>query len=949
MQLSPALSSPSIVILAQQKMQGNKMSYSNIMTPPPAVSQPSLYTGVPSSVPEKGQRQVSWGGSGVANYEAGTPHLSGHQYAGAAPSFDGSPPFGGRVVDHANPEAMSRLKEHNNELMMQKNELRMALRDTEEKLKASEQRNRHLAKRADIPPDRYTELLAKERRASRWEDSSQRMTDCTERLLDSHQMARQTIVELLAEKTSLTELQEQTRDTLNTVNHELKGEREQSEQVQLKWSEAEQEVARLNNALQSAHADKQSLEGQLNRALDHASNAEEKMYAEAEKNLQLKTTMSELVTEKSELSATIENMDRRVAFLNKEIERDGQALSAINLKKNQLREELDSYRKNETRLQNELHNTKTSLEAANGQLTRSENLLSDTQKELSEVKKEALSLEQQLTRVQADKNHVSERARQLQTTLKEKLELIENLQTERARMGKEVDSLREEVGQSKARVAHLEQELKESEKNIKGLEQRIEQQVSELGTMHRMGTEFNNTKTLNTELQQKNQKLMGELETAHKQARDNRALYDAALLEKGKTDQALMKEQKSHKIDIENFQQTTQSQQELIQTHLSSISAREKEIRDLNTQVRGLSAELATAKAEGNKEEIQRLRQDVAVKEQKIAILQEQQRVSQTQIDTLREQVDQLQQKLAESELDCKKGAATINGHISIMNKAEVEIRELREQLEVINSIKKSILELKGGVQMTGKRMDDFSGRLQRCEEKIQEFIRNIEPIMNIPNFASMVNDIKSDLKGLGKEFSTIRTEQGQNENRLASLESRTELMESSSKTSVTIKREERSIESGSSSLITSTSGFDGVSQYEIQRGLAADLGVVEGAAVGQSSLNQAGVDSAYTSLQLQSQLTADGTMVSSRPTHMQDSSSLRGGLTPMGRYGDGFSSSEDYSIRDPYPDIQELLNENFDSGSRSEITYHSVSSTRDMYTMESLTMPLSGDSSDEA
>ncbi len=945
MQLSPALSSPSIVILAQQKMQGNKMSYSNIMTTPPA---PSLYTGVPPSAPETGQGQVSWGGNRVSDHKADMPHLSGHQ-EGRAPSFDGSPPFDGRVVDHVNPEAMFRLKDHNNELRKQKNELRMALRDTREKLKASEQRSHQLAKRADITPDRYTELLATERRSSRWENSSQRMTDCTERLLDSHQMAGQTIEMLLAKNESLTELQGQMSDTLNSVNHELKGEREQSEQAQLKWSEAEQEVARLNTELQSAHADKQSLEGQLNRALDHASNAEGKMYAEAEKNLQLKSAMSELVTEKSGLSATIENMDRRVAFLNKEIERDGQALSATNLEKNQLKEELDSYRKNETRLQNELHNTKTSLEVANDQLTRSENLLSDTQNELSEIKKEALSLEQQLTRVQADKNHVSECARQLQTTLKEKLESIENLQTERARMGKEVDSLREEVGQSKGRVAHLEQELKASERNIKGLEQRIEQQVSELGTMHRMGTEFNTTKTLNTELQQKNQKLTGELETAHKQARDNRALYDATLLEKGKTDQALMKEQKSHKTDIENSQITIQSQQELIQTHLSSISAREKEIRDLNTQVRGLGAELATAKAEGNKEEIQRLRHDVAVKEQKIAILQEQQRVSQTQIDTLREQVDQLQQKLAESELECKKGVATINGHMSLMNKAEVEIRELREQLEGINSIKKSILELKGGVQMTGKRMDDFSGRLQSCEEKIQEFISKIEPIINIPNFAPLVNDIKSELKGLGKEFSTIRTEQVQNENRLASLESRTELLESTSKTSVTIKREERSIESGYSSLVTSTPGFDDLSQYEIQRGLAADLGG-EGAAgsISQSRLNQAGGDSAYTSLQLQSQSTADGTMVQSRPTHLQDGSSLIGGLTPIGRYGDGFSSSEDNYLRDPSPDIQELLNENFDSESRSESIDHSMSSSRDMDTMESLTMPLNGDSSDE-
>ncbi|MGO0307578.1 SMC family ATPase [Endozoicomonas acroporae] len=927
------------------------MSYSNIMTPPPAVSQHGLYTGAPSSVPETGQRQVSWGGSGVANHEAGTPHLSGHQYAaGPAPSFDGSPPFDGRVVDHVNPEAMSRLKEHNNELRAQKNELRMALRNTGEKLKVSEHQRRELAKRADIPPDRYTELLATERRSSRWENASQRMTDCTERLLDSHQMAGQTIEELLAKNESLTELQGQMSDTLNSVNQELKGEREQSEQVQLKWSEAEQEVARLNTELQSAHADKQSLEGQLNRALDHASNAEGKMYAEAEKNLQLKSAMSELVTEKSGLSATIENMDRRVAFLNKEIERDGQALSAINLEKNQLKEELDSYRKNETRLQNELHKTKTSLEVANDQLTRSENLLSDTQNELSEIKKEALSLEQQLTRVQADKNHVSECARQLQTTLKEKLESIENLNTERARMGKEVDSLREEVGQSKGRAAHLEQEQKENEKIIKGLEQRIEQQVSELGTMHRMETEFNNTKTLNTELQQKNQKLTGELTTAHKQARDNRALYDATLLEKGKTDQALMKEQKSHKTDIENFQKTIQSQQELIQTHLSSISAREKEIRDLNTQVCGLGAELATAKAEGNKEEIQRLRHDVAVKEQEIAILQEHQRVSQTQIDTQREQIDQLQQKLAESELERKKGAATINSYISLMNKAEVELQEKREQQEGIDSIKKSILELKGGVQMTGKRMDDFSVRLQSCEGKIQEFISKIESIINIPNLGPMVNDIKSELEGLGKEFSTIRTEQGQNENRLACLESRTELLESTSKTSVTIKREERSIESGSSSLVMSTPGFDDVSQYEIQRGLAADLGV-EGAAgsISQSRLNQAGGDSAYTSLQLQSQSTADGTMVQSRPTHLQDGSSLIGGLTPIGRYGDGFSSSEDNYLRDPSPDIQELLSESFDSETRSESIYYSTSTTRDMDTMESLTMPLNGDSSDEA
>ncbi|WP_257294316.1 hypothetical protein [Endozoicomonas sp. YOMI1] len=658
--------------------------------------------------------------------------------------------------------------------------------------------------------------------------------------------------------------------------------------------------------------------------------------------------MSELEATNTELEATIETQERRITFLNKEIERDEKELSAANLVKKQLTEELGSHQRNEARLQTELSNTKTSLEAANEQMTSLERMLRETQNELEKTKKEALSLEQQLTKVKAEKNYVSDHVKELQTKLKDKLASIETLQTERGRAEQEIAALREEVDKNMDQVGFLGRELKESETNIKGLEQRIQQQVLQLSNMHRMETEFNSAKLVNKELEQKNQSLIGELETVKKQAEDNRALYNETMLEKGEADKTLKLEQLFYEKNVSAFKKTIQNQQELIQTHLSSIAAREEEIRNLQLQLRSLDVEWATAKTEGNKEEIEKLRLDVEVKEQKISTLQEQQRVSQTEIDTLREQVDQLKQKLAGSERESKLQAATINNQISIITKAETEIMKLQKQQdEIINSVKANLLELRGGVQMTGKRMDDCSGRLQRCEKYIQELLRMVEP-MNIPNLAPLLNDIKSDLKGLGREFTTIRTEQGQNADRLASLESRTELLESS-KTSVTIKSEQKqpvSVESDSSSLgETRMSGSGDVSQDDLQRGLATDLGLGGAANMGQDRLSKAAVDSGHASIQLQSQLAGDETIVSPRPTHLKDDSSLRGGPAPFGRYGDGFSSSEDNYLRGTAsPDIQELLNESFDSASLSGSIYHSMSSTRDMDTMDSLTKPLSGD-----
>ncbi len=918
------------------------MSYSNTMTPPSVVPQPSLYTGVKPSCPQTVQGPVSWGGVGVANHPIGVPHLSGHlDPAGQGPVFGGSSPFDGCVVDH---DAVSRLKDQNFQLTRQKYELCTELRDTRQKLELSEQRNHELQnkvdQKSDIDPERYSQLLAIERKSSRAEDKGQRTTFLTKELLKSHTQAAQKIDELQNERDTLIASQEKLSETLKNIKSELKEVWEQSEQVQLKWSKAEQDVTELRAELKSVRHDKHILVGELDRAVDNASTAESKLAAASVKNHDLKTTVSELEAHKSELETAIRSHEHRIAYLNKEIERGDKELSAKHSANNQLTEELNSHQRNETRLQTELHNTKTSLEAANEQLTVSERTLKATQDELSKTKSEVLNLERQLTKVKGDKKYVSDTANQLQGKLKDKLEVVKDLQNRLDQAQKDVTSLREEVTLKTSQISYLRQELKASETKISGLEQRIQEQQSDVSHMHHIEAALEGSKHFYKELEQKNQKLTGELEVVQKRNEEIRTTNYETMVKLETTDKALKQEQLSHKQDVDSLKQEIEAQKGVIQTHLSSIKTHEKTIHELQDQLRSLRADLATAKSEDNLKELKQLRLDIELKEQKISTLQEQQKESQAQIDRLHKQVNEFNQQLAEAENTINNKSGLIIAQANVISDAKGQVLDLQGQLEEFHSLKESVRELRGGIQMAGNRMDDCSRRLQDLERKFQELVKFVDPIINNPNVAPLVTELKSDFKELGSEFSEIRTEHVKHSGILDSLESRTERfdsfgsrteqfdsfgsrteqfgsfgsrtehLESSIKKSVTFKSEQRqqaSIASDSSTLGGArASGPEGaVSQDELQRSLAADLGMDRGLK-SENRLYLKDTGSDVTPIPLQNQGELGESRVAPRPIHTKAEDSAIGGSLPfVGRYGDGFSSSEDDYLRGRQQDLQ--------------------------------------------
>ncbi|WP_257263733.1 hypothetical protein [Endozoicomonas sp. ONNA2] len=761
------------------------------------------------------------------------------------------------------------------------NKLRLALRQTDEKLKASERQIRELSQRADVRPERVSELLeaekkvlaakqeilAAQRKSLDYEDRNQKLVGHAEKLLHSNEKAAIKIKALQAENARLKQSHEFVGDTIDGIKNELKGMREKSETIKSEWSKAEQNAANLSAELASVHSEKHSLTSQLDRQVDRASTAESETAAERDKNLELQAAMSELQSQKSLSETHIEQQQRLIDSLNIEIDQRDKVLSTAMRDNKRLIEELDSHQKNQTLLQTELDKAKNSLADTNERMASSERVFVTTQNQLSKVDLEVITLKQQLKDATAEKNVASDLARQLQGTLNDKLEEAKSLQTELKQAKQDVAALQEVVDKKTDRIRLLEGELGKSELNINGLQQRIDQQVSQLDRMHQMEAELQETKLHSNKLEQSNQQLNEDLNTAHKQSKENRDLYDLAKGEKLKLEQSFKEVNSLRKKDAEQLKKSMQLQNSLMDEHVSSIKEKEQKIIDLESRVRNLGAELDTAKAEGNKEEIARLQLDVTAKNQEIATLQarlaesreqadtlqKQQTESQEQIDILQKQqresqteISSLHQKLTATEQNAKQELKTYERQLAAMGEAETTIVKLHTELLEIQS-KSS--ELRGSFQMTAKRLDACNSSLQSFEEKFKELISLVQPVLNMPNVAPLVNDLKIQVKELSSELSALKTEQGHNANKLDSLESRTVLLERSSQTSVTDKRE------------------DGQQDPEVA------------------------------SMSLQSK--ASGAEVP-RPAHLVDDSSVRGGLAPSGRLGDGFSSSEDENLRGP-------------------------------------------------
>ncbi|USE33858.1 hypothetical protein [Endozoicomonas sp. SCSIO W0465] len=726
------------------------MIHSNGMTLPPAMSQSSLSTGVQAGAPQPGQGSVSWAGSSVAHHEAGAPHLSGHHYSvGQGPSF-GSSPFQGCVVDHG---ALSMLKEHSHEQTREIHELRTALRDAGEQLQQSQQQSQQYASyanRADVTPERLSQLLTTEQLASMAEDRGQRLTHTAEKLIESHAKGEQAIVALRRERDELIALNKRQGEALKDIKSEFKEVSSRLELAQFEWNKAQGEADKLTTQLESMRTGNENLSTQLDHVMEHAVTAESKMKELGIEQLQLKKAMSELET-------TNKNQQRHIDWLNGEIQQGQKELSAVNSANSRLAEELDSHKRNGSRLHAELSRSAAGLKNMEAQLADSKRSLAAAQEELAKTQTQVHTLSSQLTNVDGEKNYESERAKQLKIKL-------ETCQVTLNQAKQDVASLQAKVDLKEGEVDYLRNELKKNQDHIEHLSQHIQLQRSELSGMGRMQTDLEGVKIHNNALQQ-----------------------------------SLEQQQKSHQKEVDNFVQEIRSKEQSIRSHLSSIEGYEKTIGDLKNEISSLNGELNTAKSQGNPKEREYFRHNIEVKEQEIAKLQEQQIKAQMQTDSLSHQVKELHGKLAESQRESQKRVETLDRQTVAISEAKTEVLNLRSQLKGLSSIKQELLEIRREVDMNKQNIND-------CESNLQKLTDILDKLRH--------SEVDTLLKQITQGVSEMKSSNTDSAARLRSLEAKTESLENASKkvSSTDVQHEERHVSTKSSTLSSEmiTSSFGG-------------------------------------------------------------------------------------------------------------------------------------------
>ena len=844
----------------------------NLTTPPPAVSGSGSFPGAASVPSQSGNARTPWGGGSVANHP-GTPHLAGHQ--NQPPAFGGNSPFDGPI--YIDPHAVSRMNSQGFELRNQVQQLRAENRDLA-------QTTHELSTRPNISQAKLGELreaakmgIEMEQRAS-WsqgraiaaEEATERLTQFMDPMSTALNEGAKDLTQAKQDNKALQDKNTRLESALQKVTTELGD-------AQLELATKLSEVDALTSQLTSERFGNQSLNEQLDTVTRQAHTAQSSVD-------KLRVAKHDLENQLTELKKTNEGQDRRITLLYKEVDSGKAALRAETSTRMELEGKLDSLQRSESRLQTKLTSSESYLLRSEQQLADSQSALSDTQEQLGRTQLEVRNLNEKLSQVREGRREKTEVAKLLQAKLEEKYQALESLEAKFVDSQASVASLNQKVSEKREEVISLRHELKQSRENVKVLESKIQQQRSELSGMHELRTELDTVNRERADLDQRNQKLNGELNKVHKRDEDTQALYQDALSKNRNLDKSLKREIEAHK-------------------------QHEETITSLRVEVRGLKSELATAKSEGNQEKLQQLEHEIASRDQEISHLRDMQSSSQAKIEQFEEQIGDLQIRLNDSERLSNERAVSLDRQERLMQEGEVRIEQLNAQAADFSGqleiVQEGIDRLSREQAMTKTILDEKRVDLERCNELAQELARELSAPK--PKVDQILQELMHQISVADAGLTEAVERAGRDKEDLEALRLDADsLKETVSRKSVSFEdRDHVSIRSTTSSMSeTKTSGLKHEPIDVLQQRLSIDRGTMLERSGGTGTIGQDRLRETDSSVvYVQRVVGEDVPRDHSRPLHLP--TGHREAIP--GRHEDGITSEDDFLPRPGRQDSFEM------------------------------------------
>ncbi|NEP14984.1 MAG: CHAT domain-containing protein [Symploca sp. SIO2C1] len=381
--------------------------------------------------------------------------------------------------------------------------------------------------------------------------------------------------------------------------------------------------------------------------------------------------------------AQLENSQRRLVEVRREINVAEERLSALRDESQELTAQLESSQVELRQSQQELTEIQQEVETAQTELRQSQQEFTEIQQEVETAQTELRQSQQELAETQQEVETTQVQLESSQTELRQSQQEfteiqqeVETAQTELRQSQQELTEIRQEVEITQAQLESSQTELRQSQQEFTETQQEVETAQAQLESSQ---TELRQSRQEFTEIQQEVKTAQAQLESSQTELRQSRQEF-TEIQQEVETAQAQLE---SSQTELRQSQQELTETQQEVETAQAQLESSQTELRQSQQEFTEIQQEVETAQAqlESSQTELRQSQQELTEIQQEVETAQTEVQQSQQELTEIRQEVQTSQTRLESSQTQLQQSQQQLTEIQQEVETVQTEVQQSQQQL----------------------------------------------------------------------------------------------------------------------------------------------------------------------------------------------------------------------------------------------------------------------------